>query len=63
MDLVKTNSPSKTVCKFDTMLVEHRHYALRFPPGNFGINAIEYVWADMKKIIYIKKNHGGFKYG
>ena len=51
LELVKSNSPPITTYKFNTMLAKHGHYTLRLPPYHCDINAIEYIWADMKGFI------------
>ena len=55
LELVKSNSSPVKTYRFDTMLDEHGHYVLKFLPYHSDINAIEYVFADMKDFIR-KKN-------
>ncbi|XP_035219486.1 uncharacterized protein LOC118192598 [Stegodyphus dumicola] len=51
LNIVKEHLPLKKTYKFDVMLEEHGFTALRLPPYHCDINAIEYVWADIKHFI------------
>jgi transposase len=51
LDLVKRNQPRTKLYKFDTMLQDNGFTALRLPPYHCDINAIEYVWAEIKNHI------------
>ncbi|KFM62995.1 hypothetical protein X975_11209, partial [Stegodyphus mimosarum] len=51
LNIVKEHLLPKKTYKFDVMLEEHGFTALRLPPYHCDINAIEYVWADIKHFI------------
>ncbi|XP_054708384.1 uncharacterized protein LOC129218192 [Uloborus diversus] len=51
LELVKLNAPKHKTYKFDKLLQEHGFQVLRLPPYHCEFNAIEYVWADMKREI------------
>ena len=51
LELVKYHAPKEKTYPFDTMLAEHGFITLRLPPYHCDINAIEYVWAEVKRYI------------
>ncbi|XP_035223741.1 uncharacterized protein LOC118196400 [Stegodyphus dumicola] len=51
MELVKQNAPKEKSYKFDSMLEKHDFTALRLPPYHCDINAIEFVWGEIKQFV------------
>lgn len=43
--------PKVKTYRFDCMLAEHGFTTLRLPPYHCDINAIEYVWAELKRYV------------
>ena len=49
-ELIKQNKPPPKF-KFDELLKEHGHEALRLPPYHCDLNPIELIWGDVKGLV------------
>ena len=50
-EIIKKNKASNVIYKFDCLLREHGHVALRLPPYHPDLNPIENIWAQVKNNI------------
>ncbi|XP_035228504.1 uncharacterized protein LOC118200648 [Stegodyphus dumicola] len=51
IELAKQNTPKEKSYKFDSILEKHGFTALRLPPYHCDINAIEFVWSEIKQFV------------
>lgn len=51
LELVKLNTPKFKTYKFDAVVQKHGFQVLRLPPYHCDLNAIEYIWSDIKREI------------
>ncbi|XP_055928589.1 uncharacterized protein LOC129959724 [Argiope bruennichi] len=49
--LIDRNLPKEIIYKIDSIIKENGHYVLRLPPYHCDLNAIEYVWSSVKRLI------------
>ncbi|XP_035206916.1 protein FAM243A-like [Stegodyphus dumicola] len=45
------NRPKKVIYKIDNIIKENGHHVVRLPPYHCDLNAIEYVWSSVKRLI------------
>src|SRR3978361_1221174 len=50
-EIIKKNNASNVIYKFDCLLREHGHVALRLPPYHPDLNPTENIWAQVKNNI------------
>ncbi|XP_055932774.1 uncharacterized protein LOC129962803 [Argiope bruennichi] len=49
--LIDSNRPKKIVYKIDNLIEKEGHEVIRLPPYHCDLNAIEFVWSSLKRII------------
>ncbi|KAF8778172.1 hypothetical protein HNY73_014920 [Argiope bruennichi] len=49
--LIDSNRPKKLVYKIDNLIEKEGHEVIRLPPYHCDLNAIEFVWSSVKRII------------
>ncbi|XP_035218015.1 uncharacterized protein LOC118191329 [Stegodyphus dumicola] len=49
--LIECNRPKKVIYKIDNIIKENGHHVVRLPPYHCDLNAIEYVWSSVKRLI------------
>ncbi|XP_055943161.1 uncharacterized protein LOC129972879 [Argiope bruennichi] len=49
--LIDSNRPKKIVYKIDNLIEKEGHEVIRLPPYHCDLNAIEFVWSSVKRMI------------
>lgn len=62
-DAIQRLKPPSKVFKIDKLLEEFGHFVLRLPPYMCDLNAIEFVWANVKQHVRSKNTSGNMSLG
>ncbi|KFM66604.1 hypothetical protein X975_20146, partial [Stegodyphus mimosarum] len=49
--LIECNRPKRVIYKIHNIIKENGHHVVRLPPYHRDLNAIEYVWSSVKRLL------------